>query len=149
MGKKVLSVATRNDILGDTKTGLWYVPFCHARFARITVLRSHRAAPKISFGQYRSCESGYQNTDVYIRLEELASPYYIWKNKGYSVTVVSIKGGEIPLDPMSLKDDYLTEHSKTFLNSGEQIGQPYSSSCSFTYRVCFSAFRILFPQVLD
>ena len=27
MGKKVLSVATSNDNLGDTKTGLWYVPF--------------------------------------------------------------------------------------------------------------------------
>ncbi|KAK9918158.1 hypothetical protein WJX75_001791 [Coccomyxa subellipsoidea] len=73
MGKKVLSVATSNDNLGDTKTGFW--------------------------------------------LEELASPYYIWKNNGYSVTVASIKGGEIPLDPMSLKHDYLTEHSKTFLNS--------------------------------
>ena len=95
-----------------------------------------------SFGQYISCESGYHYTHVYIRLEELASPYYIWKNKGYIVTVASIKGGEIPLDPLSLKDDYLTEHSKTFLNSGKQIGQSYSSSCSFSYRVCFPAFRI-------
>ncbi|EIE21884.1 class I glutamine amidotransferase-like protein [Coccomyxa subellipsoidea C-169] len=73
MGKKILSVATSSDQLGDIKTGLW--------------------------------------------LEELAAPYYIWKKKGYSVTVASIKGGQIPLDPMSLKDDYLTEPSKTFLDS--------------------------------
>ncbi|CAL8471608.1 g11150 [Coccomyxa elongata] len=42
----------------------------------------------------------------------------IWKKKGYGVTVASIKGGEVPLDPRSLQEENLTEHSKSFLNSG-------------------------------
>lgn len=105
------------------------------------------------------------------RLEELAAPYYIWKKKGYSVTVASIKGesgfqtpaslaasllgicidtphhvniiltvvmacagGQIPLDPMSLKDDYLTEHSKTFLDSGEWASTANSSTLNLPFR---------------
>ncbi len=35
------------------------------------------------------------------------------------MTVASIKGGEVPLDPRSLQEENLTEHSKSFLNSGE------------------------------
>lgn len=52
------------------------------------------------------------------RLEELAAPYFIWKKKGFSVTVASIKGGEIPLDPASLQEENLGEHSKNFLSNG-------------------------------
>jgi putative intracellular protease/amidase len=50
------------------------------------------------------------------RLEELAAPYYILKNKGYEVEIASIRGGKIPLDPASLDEDNLTEHSKNFLD---------------------------------
>lgn len=49
MGKKVLSVATSNDTLGDTKTGLWYVTFFRARFARITVLKKPSGGSNVFF----------------------------------------------------------------------------------------------------
>lgn len=51
------------------------------------------------------------------RLEELAAPYLILKNKGYDVTIASVKGGKIPLDPTSMQPDNLTSHTKTFLDS--------------------------------
>ena len=36
-------------------------------------------------------------------LEEYAVPYVKFKEEGYEVTVVSIKGGKIPIDPASLE----------------------------------------------
>ncbi len=32
-------------------------------------------------------------------LEELTTPYYVFVDAGLSVTIASIKGGEIPVDP--------------------------------------------------
>lgn len=53
------------------------------------------------------------------RLEELAAPYYLLKKKGYDVIIASTKGGRIPLDPASLQQDNMTEHSKKFLEDCE------------------------------
>ena len=53
------------------------------------------------------------------RLEELAAPYLILKNKGHDVTIASVKGGKIPLDPTSMKPENLTSHAQTFLDSSE------------------------------
>ena len=36
-------------------------------------------------------------------LEELTTPYYVFLDAGLSITVASIKGGVIPVDPMSKK----------------------------------------------
>lgn len=54
------------------------------------------------------------------RLEELAAPYHILKSKGYDVTIASIKGGKIPLDPTSMKSENIVGHAQTFLDSSER-----------------------------
>lgn len=53
------------------------------------------------------------------RLEELAAPYYVLKDKGYDVVIASTKGGRIPLDPASLQEQNMTDHTKKFLEDGK------------------------------
>jgi putative intracellular protease/amidase len=38
-------------------------------------------------------------------LSEFAEPYAIFKEKGYQITVASIKGGQAPIDPRSLTEE--------------------------------------------
>lgn len=52
-------------------------------------------------------------------LEELAAPYLIFKEQGYDVTIASIKGGNISLDPNSLQGDFYTEAAKQFAENEE------------------------------
>jgi len=47
-------------------------------------------------------------------LEEFAAPYYIFKDAGVDVTVVSPKGGHPPLDPKSDAADAQTEATRRF-----------------------------------
>ena len=47
-------------------------------------------------------------------LEELAAPYYVFKDAGAEVTLASPKGGQPPLDPTSDADDAQTEATKRF-----------------------------------
>ncbi|MFK7839879.1 MAG: type 1 glutamine amidotransferase domain-containing protein [Bdellovibrionales bacterium] len=56
-------------------------------------------------------------------LEELTTPYYEFIDAGYDVTVASVAGGEIPIDPRSTGEDQIKEESvaryledKTFQN---------------------------------
>jgi putative intracellular protease/amidase len=50
-----------------------------------------------------------------IWLEELAAPYYIWKDAGYTVEVCTIAGGAPPIDPLSVQGgDALDELSVRF-----------------------------------
>ncbi|NDW22768.1 type 1 glutamine amidotransferase domain-containing protein [Alteromonas hispanica] len=42
-------------------------------------------------------------------LEEFASPYYAFKDAGYSITLASPMGGQVPIDPNSLSDDAMTD----------------------------------------
>jgi len=44
-------------------------------------------------------------------LEELTTPYYEFVDAGYNVTVASVAGGEIPIDPRSTGDDQKKEDS--------------------------------------
>merc|ERR1712216_762944 len=39
--------------------------------------------------------------------EELAAPFYVFKDKGYDVVVASIKGGDPPVDSGSLSGDFV------------------------------------------
>jgi len=48
-------------------------------------------------------------------LEELAAPYLAWTKAGLEVDIVSVKGGKIPLDPVSLKPENLTALTKNYL----------------------------------
>jgi putative intracellular protease/amidase len=47
-------------------------------------------------------------------LEEFAAPYYVFKDAGAKVTLVSPKGGQPPLDPKSDEPDAQTEATKRF-----------------------------------
>lgn len=49
-------------------------------------------------------------------VEEIATPYYIWKQHGYEVILASIKGGKVPFDPSSTSGDFLTKEAAAFLN---------------------------------
>lgn len=52
-------------------------------------------------------------------VEEVASPYYAWREKGYEVTIASIKGGKIPFDPASEEGDFKTPEAGTFMEDKE------------------------------
>ena len=49
------------------------------------------------------------------RVEEIASPYYEWRTHGFSVTLASVKGGEVIFDPASSSGDFLTKEADAFL----------------------------------
>jgi putative intracellular protease/amidase len=61
--------------------------------------------------------------------EELAAPYYIFKDAGAHVDVVSIKGGKIPIDEASLGEGFVTDHVKRFLGD-EELKQYVENSLS-------------------
>ncbi|EZP51668.1 type 1 glutamine amidotransferase domain-containing protein [Sphingomonas sp. RIT328] len=52
-------------------------------------------------------------------LEELAAPYYVFKDAGAAITLASPKGGQPPLDPKSDAPDAQTEATRRFLADAE------------------------------
>jgi putative intracellular protease/amidase len=52
-------------------------------------------------------------------LEELAAPYYVFKDAGATLTLASPKGGQPPLDPSSDKPDAQTDATKRFKQDPE------------------------------
>eukprot|EP01038_Epipyxis_sp_PR26KG_P014785 gene14785-19870_t len=64
-----------------------------------------------------SISSSSWMTSTGIWLDELAVPYYIFKDAGYDISICSIKGGEPAIDPGSINPDFITETSKKFLAS--------------------------------
>jgi putative intracellular protease/amidase len=48
-------------------------------------------------------------------LSELADPYYAFKEAGLDVTIASIAGGAIPIDPGSMGENYFGEKAKKFM----------------------------------
>ncbi|MFO6431648.1 type 1 glutamine amidotransferase domain-containing protein [Erythrobacter sp. W302b] len=47
-------------------------------------------------------------------LEELAAPYYVFKDAGFEITLASPKGGRPPLDPKSNEPAFQTEDTRRF-----------------------------------
>lgn len=47
-------------------------------------------------------------------LEELAAPYYVFKDAGVQITLASPKGGRPPLDPKSNNPDFQTDVTRRF-----------------------------------
>ena len=47
-------------------------------------------------------------------LEELAAPYYVFKDAGHTITLASPKGGQPPLDPKSNEPGFQTELTHRF-----------------------------------
>jgi putative intracellular protease/amidase len=56
-------------------------------------------------------------------LEELAAPYYVFKDSGAEVTLASPKGGRPPLDPKSNEPENRTELTLRFENDEEAEAQ--------------------------
>jgi len=52
-------------------------------------------------------------------LEELAAPYYRFKDAGYEITLASPKGGQPPLDPASNVPDFQTDDTRRFEDDAE------------------------------
>jgi putative intracellular protease/amidase len=52
-------------------------------------------------------------------LEELASPYYVFREAGARVRLVSVAGGAAPLDPTSLEGAHQTDATRRFLADPE------------------------------
>lgn len=56
-------------------------------------------------------------------LEELAAPYYAFKDAGAEVTLASPKGGNPPLDPKSNEPDFQTELTHRFEADADAVAQ--------------------------
>lgn len=60
-------------------------------------------------------------------LEELAAPYYIFKEAGGEITIASPKGGAVPIDPKSLSIIVITYPAKRFLKDEDAMNLLYNS----------------------
>ncbi|WP_299453535.1 type 1 glutamine amidotransferase domain-containing protein [uncultured Microscilla sp.] len=49
-------------------------------------------------------------------IEEFANPYYFLQDKGFAIDVASPKGGQVPIDPKSASDDFMTPATERFNN---------------------------------
>jgi putative intracellular protease/amidase len=47
-------------------------------------------------------------------LEELAAPYYVFKDAGFEIVLASPKGGQPPLDPKSNESGFQTDETRRF-----------------------------------
>jgi putative intracellular protease/amidase len=56
-------------------------------------------------------------------LEELAAPYYVFKDAGARITLASPKGGRPPLDPKSQDPNFQTDITRRFEKDAEAEGQ--------------------------
>jgi putative intracellular protease/amidase len=56
-------------------------------------------------------------------LEELAAPYYVFKDAGAEITLASPKGGRPPLDPKSNEPEFRTELTARFEKDAEAEAQ--------------------------
>lgn len=54
-------------------------------------------------------------------LEEFAAPYYVFKDAGADVVLVSPAGGQPPLDPRSNEPDFQTEATRRFEADAEAV----------------------------
>jgi putative intracellular protease/amidase len=57
---------------------------------------------------------GQTGTPTGFWLEELATPYYVLRDAGMTLTLASPKGGKPPLDPKSSLPDFQTEATRRF-----------------------------------
>jgi putative intracellular protease/amidase len=64
---------------------------------------------------------GSTNEKTGVWLEELAAPYYVFKDAGAEVTLASPIGGPVPLDPKSQSIILATFSSKRFLKDAEAM----------------------------
>lgn len=65
---------------------------------------------------------------LFCRAESLFAAYYFFTRKGYEVTITSVKGGKLPIDPRSVVTPYLTTTVKKGLTDGISLFLPFSQS---------------------
>lgn len=51
----------------------------------------------------------------------MGSPYLLWREKGFTVDLASVEGGEIPWDQASLQGDFFTPEAQAFMSNGERL----------------------------
>lgn len=56
-------------------------------------------------------------------LEELATPYYKFKEAGYDLTIASTAGGPIPIDAASMAEMFFTDECQKFMHDAEAVGE--------------------------
>ncbi|SFL80082.1 Putative intracellular protease/amidase [Gracilibacillus orientalis] len=61
-------------------------------------------------------------------LEEFAVPYLVFKEKGYDVTVTSIEGGEVALDPNSIEDKPEWKEAEAELKSTKKLTKEHANN---------------------
>jgi len=61
-------------------------------------------------------EMGISGKQTGTWFEELAAPYFILTEADYEVVIVSPKGGEAPIDLLSMKPPFTTKYTDRFLN---------------------------------
>eukprot|EP00884_Botryococcus_braunii_P022244 jgi/Botrbrau1/8703/Bobra.0311s0016.1 len=66
-------------------------------------------------------------------LEELAVPFYYFLRKGYVVDVASIRGGKIPIDPLSLQEPHNKQHLLKRFISDVEAQKAFERSVSIVY----------------
>mmetsp|Transcript_29294 Transcript_29294/g.113574 ORF Transcript_29294/g.113574 Transcript_29294/m.113574 type:complete len:229 (-) Transcript_29294:258-944(-) len=60
-------------------------------------------------------------------LEELATPYYQFTESGYDVDIVSVKGGDPPMDQASVSKDFMTPDGTKFMEDSVAMAKLKSS----------------------
>ena len=76
---------------------------------------------KILFIATSHDKMGNTNNKTGVWLEEVAAPYYIFKDEGASITLASPRGGPVPLDPKSQSIMVATSATKRFLKDDEAM----------------------------
>ena len=61
-------------------------------------------------------------------MEEIATPYYAIRDAGLDCAIVSIDGGEVPIDGASASGDFYTEDCKKFTADAEAQGAMRASA---------------------
>jgi putative intracellular protease/amidase len=76
---------------------------------------------KILFVTTSHDKMGNTNDKTGVWLEELAAPYYVFKEAGAHIAFASPKGGQVPLEPKSLAIIIATRSTKRFLKDEEAM----------------------------
>jgi putative intracellular protease/amidase len=76
---------------------------------------------KILFVTTSHDKMGETSASTGVWLEELAGPYYVFKDAGAAITIASPKGGSVPLEPKSQSILLITSSGKRFLKDEEAM----------------------------
>ena len=72
-----------------------------------------------------------EHVPVVCRAESLFAAYYFFTRKGYEVTLASVKGGKLPIDPKSVQSPFLSTIGKKGLTDGTVCYHPACDTVSY------------------